>query len=104
MSIYAGLNNIKSPEEGAQKRTIGQAILHPNYTDDSLINDICILRISEPLILGNKTRTSIINLPPTNYSASGTANVTGWGAIYEGGPGSNKLLLVEVPIVTDEVW
>ena len=104
VSIYAGLNNIKSPEEGAQKISVQEVFIHPNYTDDHLVNDICILRPSEPLELGNKTRTSIISLPPQGYSPSGNATGTGWRAIYEGGPGSEKLLSVKVPIVTDEVW
>lgn len=104
LSIYAGLNNIKAPEEGAQKKPVDQIILHPNYTRGSLINDICILRLREPLVLGNNTRTAIINLPPQGHSASGNATVTGWGAIYEAGPSSQKLLLVQVPIVTDKVW
>ena len=104
VSIFAGLNNIGEPEEGFQKMHIEHVIFHPNYTSGFLLNDICILHLSEPLILGNVTRTAIIDLPPQGFSASGYATVTGWGAIYEGGPGSEKLLSVEVPIVTDEVW
>ena len=103
-AIFAGLNNIVQPEEGAQKVTIDAIVIHPNYNEDQLLNDICILRLGKSLTLGEDTRTATIQLPPTGYSASGAANVTGWGSSEEGGPSSGTLMVVRVPIITDCQW
>ena len=104
-AIFAGLNNIDQSEEGAQKVTIDAIVIHPNYSRDGrLLNDICILRLGKSLKLGEDTRTATIQLPPSGYSASGAANVTGWGSIEEGGPSSATLMVVQVPIITDYQW
>ena len=101
--IFAGLSNIDQPEEGAQKLTIDAIAVHPDYNEDQLPNDICILRLEKSLKLGEGTRTATIQLPPTGYSASGAANVTGWGSIEEGGPSSATLMVSQVPII-DYQW
>ena len=103
-AIVAGLNNLDQPEEGAQTVEADEIVIHPNYTEATLINDICIVRLRKPLKLGNESRTATIPLPPSGYSASGKANVTGWGNIQEGGPSSAALMTVQVPIITDYQW
>ena len=102
--ILAGLNNLDQPEDGAQKVEAEQVVIHPNYTQAALVNDICIIRLRKSLKIGNDSRTAIIPLPPSGYSASGKANVTGWGNIQEGGPSSPALMVVQVPIITDYQW
>jgi len=104
VDILAGVNNIAHPLQGAQRRGVAEVIVHPGYSSWFHENDVCLLKLREPLILGNQTRTEIIHLPPEGYSASGNATVSGWGAIYDGGPGSSKLLSIEVPIVSDDQW
>ena len=103
-AILAGLNNLDQPEDGAQKLEVDQVVIHPNYTDATLVNDICIIHLRKSLKIGNESRTGRIPLPPSDHSASGKANVTGWGNIQEGGPSSAALMIVQVPIISDFQW
>ena len=97
-AILAGLNNLDQPEEGAQKVEADQVVIHPNYSEPTIFSDICIIRLRKSLKIGNKSRTAIIPLPPSGYSASGKGNV------QEGGPNSLALMVVQVPIITDYQW
>ena len=104
LSVLAGANNIETPESGHQKIQIDNRIIHPEYDDSRLINDICILRLSSKLILSNETRAAVVKLPQQGYTATGMAVVSGWGATSEGGPGTGTLMNVTVPVITDEEW
>ena len=103
LTVLAGANNIEFPEAGSQEIQINQRIIHPKY-DDSLINDICILRLSSTLVLSNETRTAVVKLPQAGYTVTGMAVVSGWGATSEGGPGTSVLMNVTVPVISDEEW
>ena len=103
MNVLAGANNIDIAESGHQKIQIDETIIHPKY-DDSLINDICILRLSSKLVLSNETRAAAVKLPHEGYTATGMAVVSGWGATSEGGAGTAILMNVTVPIITDDDW
>ena len=102
--IRAGLNNVINPESDFQRVQVAQVIIHPNYDDSTIYNDICLLRLSGQLILSSKTRTAAIKLPQEGYTATGNAVVSGWGTTSYGGTLSDILMNVTVPIVTDMEW
>ena len=102
--VLAGVNDLESPEEGAQRVNVDQVLSHPNFTDGkNSVNDLCILHLKDPLVLGNATRTAIIGLPPAGYRAEGNANVSGWGFTLNGHLAS-RLMSTQVPIINDEEW
>ena len=104
LSVLAGANNVHSPESGFQRIKVEKLIMHPSYDSSRFLNDICIIRLTEPLILSPHKRTSIIKLPQDGYTASGMAEVSEWGATSEGGSLSPSLMNVTVPIITDQEW
>ena len=105
-SVSAGLNNIDSPESGAQRSIrVTRANIHPDYDGSGLGNDLCVLNLATPLTLGTEQRTAAVKLPAAGYTATGNAVVTGWGTTSSGsGTLPSKLRTVTVPIVSDEKW
>ena len=104
LTVLAGANNVVSPESGFQSTKVKKLIIHPSYNDSTLFNDICIVRLAEPLILSMEKRTSAVKLPQEGYTATGLAIASGWGATSEDGELFFSLMNVTVPIITDEEW
>jgi len=62
--------------------------------------DVALLKLSRPLTLGQPipiAQQDLVLSPGTE------TNVTGWGALSEGGPGSNKLMGVSLPVVATDI-
>ncbi|WP_369434177.1 trypsin-like serine protease [Psychromonas sp. MME1] len=94
-SAVMGLYN-KNDTNGTQRLTIVEKIPHPNYATDSSY-DIALVKTNLPI-------DSIY--PSVSFGSANTgsmATVTGWGAIYHGGPASDILLKVDVPIASSSV-
>jgi len=100
-TIRAGLNTLNSPESGYQERQVSAVRVHGSYSDSTLANDICILKLAQALTLSGGSRTSAVTLPAAMSTASGNVIVTGWGTTSEGGASSNQLRQVTVGIITD---
>ncbi|CAF3883433.1 unnamed protein product, partial [Rotaria sp. Silwood1] len=83
--VAAGMHN--KSDENAVIRRVDQIFVHPNWSQPEYLNDIAILRLSEPLELAQNsmlTRTCIPHVHwPTDiqdYPSSGTPLATiGWG-------------------------
>ena len=57
-------------------------ILHPKYSQGSTNNDVCLLRLSEPLIMTNPKSVKAIALNRRDDFESGEMfTVTGWGTL-----------------------
>lgn len=81
---------------GGIRMSVSEIALHPGYSDASLDFDFAMLKLEAPLE----------NFEPVAYadgawefSPGDVATVTGWGAIIEGGQGSEDLLGAQVPLV-----
>lgn len=72
--------------------------VHPSYDNGTHANDIALLHFSAPLP-GRVIAMAQANQEiPLGYPLQ----VTGWGATAEGGDISNRLLMAEVPYVTNQ--
>jgi secreted trypsin-like serine protease len=82
---------------GGVRTDVEKVIVHPKWKDANLDFDATLLKLKTPV-----TAVAPIKLiAPTGTLAAGpTVRVTGWGAISEGGPVSDKLLFVDVPVVS----
>lgn len=83
-----------------QDRNIQSVIIHSNFYKPTLLNDIAILILSEPVELAENVNT--VCLPPPNYSFDKErCLVTGWGKDSKGPQGKFQTVLkkVELPIV-----
>ncbi len=78
---------------------VSQVIPHPNYNPDAFDNDIALLKLATPL---NAMKATLVasELESTLGAAGTSATVIGWGGVYSGGPGSNILKQVSVPLVS----
>ncbi len=82
-----------------------EAIHVPEGWDDpnkvsALDFDVALLKLAAPVTLGQPIP---IAEPSLVLTVDTESNVTGWGALSEGGPGSDKLMGVSVPIVATDV-
>lgn len=107
IDIVAGLYNLEYPTAGYQRKQISQIIRHPEYNDNTLANDIALLRLSSPVILGGSgaTATATIALAPTNIGnlLNTTSWVSGWGKtrVNPGPEYPNQLYEVSLPIISN---
>merc|ERR1719203_1581573 len=84
-----------------QVLTIAEIVLHPSYTFAGNSHDIALLKISETVNLNDWAPAC---LPTSGADFTGQNGwVYGWGATSEGGSLADKLLELEVPIVSDSV-
>merc|ERR1719369_1881326 len=104
LKIILGEHDIASQtEEQIQRKAVEVAkiINHPSYSSATSRNDVALLKLSEEVDLNTYTPAC---LPNTTQNFEGEkAWVYGWGATSSGGPSSDKLLEVEVPIVSNSV-
>ena len=84
-----------------EEHTVSEIIVHPDWNPFTSDNDIALLRLSST---SSQEALSVVTLGDEPLVAPGvTATVTGWGALSEGGFGSDQLQQVEVDIVSNEV-
>jgi len=85
---------------GGERIKVAEIHAHPEYDASSMDHDFALLRLQSPFTMGQ-----IIELADENTQVEdGTQTcVTGWGATFEGGPGSIDLLGAEVPVVASDV-
>ena len=87
-----------------QKITITQVIVHPDYNATINNNDIALLQLATPAVLGNAVSVvqPVLSLTDDALIAVGTqATVTGWGTTAEGSMTSLELREVMVPLVSN---
>ncbi|XP_078603134.1 trypsin-1-like [Branchiostoma floridae x Branchiostoma japonicum] len=76
---------------------IQRVFKHPQYNDDTLINDIALLKLQsavshQPVCLPDPAKEDL---------AETVVAVTGWGTVSEGGHTSSVLLQADMPVVDD---
>lgn len=100
LRVNAGEHSLSSNDGTEQLRDVAEIIMHPNYNPFNINNDICLLKMKKPLEFNSGAGP--IGLPSPMEEFSGTAEVSGWGTLYSGGPSPDKLMAVTVPIISDD--
>merc|ERR1711970_364596 len=106
ITMVLGEHDLQSESESLIPRkdvSVTTVIKHPDYgqKQNSLINDIALLKLSEEVDMNVYTPAC---LPSASDNFEGKkAWVYGWGTTSSGGSVSPKLLEVEVPVVTNSV-
>jgi secreted trypsin-like serine protease len=85
---------------GGERLKVAAIHTHPKYNESTMDHDFALLRLQSPVTQGKVIEWA---KEQTQVSEGTNTCVTGWGATFEGGPGSIDLLGAEVPIVSNEV-
>jgi len=99
MKVVGGVHDLFTEEGTEQGSTVQHILIHPDFDPTSLINDICLLRLSSPFII-NKVLLPVL-LPITNYTwpQGSMARVSGWGKQGEDGVSPATLQAADISIV-----
>lgn len=74
--------------------------MHENYDSPvQYANDIALLFLSNPFVLNEWVQ--VVALPPQEQQTAEDVIVSGWGSTTSGGPLSNVLHWVQIPVVND---
>jgi len=89
--------------EGTEQRVnVAKILAHEDYDSSTISNDICLLKLSEPLDLSGSDIQAVAFPAQGEETPAGTPGiVTGWGATSEGSALAANLKKVTVPVVSD---
>ena len=76
-------------EDTEQIVKVDNIIIHPDFDPETLYNDVCILKLAPSLNLNRIVKR--IALPSDEQEFDGTATVSGWGTLREGGESPDVL-------------
>uniref|UniRef100_A0A182QTG1 Peptidase S1 domain-containing protein n=1 Tax=Anopheles farauti TaxID=69004 RepID=A0A182QTG1_9DIPT len=90
---------------GSSSRTAGgvifqaaQIINHPNYNNNNLNNDVCVIRITTSFVGTNIASIRLVN-SGVSFGAGTNSVVSGWGLTAPGGSLPVDLRAVNIPVV-----
>jgi secreted trypsin-like serine protease len=94
------LGFLKLDEKPKERINVEKIIIHPKYDADTSDFDVALIRLAKAS--KQKPIDMIPSGDPDKIATPGTmATIIGWGALAEGGPGSRKLMHVDVPIISN---
>lgn len=73
--VLAGVHNLK---DYGQLIKVARTIVHPDYQGGVNPNDIALVELEQPLIIGNSVKP--INMPGINDIPTGQSTLSGWGS------------------------
>lgn len=103
LTVRVGATRVSDSK--GQTMSISQIIIHPGWTGAQNIRngwDIALIRLATPAdsrYTPAKLPTSEVMSAAASVGQSGT--VSGWGATYFGGRGSDQLLAAQLPIISN---
>ncbi|XP_041959008.1 transmembrane protease serine 6 [Alosa sapidissima] len=101
-TVYLGkllLNRSAVSEEALR---VSRLLLHHYYDAETHDYDAALLRLERPVAPSTLARPACLPSPAHLYEPGLLCWVTGWGALKEGGGGSDKLQKVDVRLVSQE--
>jgi secreted trypsin-like serine protease len=84
---------------GGERIKVAAIHTHPEYNEQTMDHDFALLRLQTAMTMG---KTIALADASTQVDEGLQTCVTGWGATFEGGPGSIDLLGVEIPVASTE--
>lgn len=97
--IHAGASVQNNSNEG-QIRKVAKVIQHENYNPTQTNQDLSIFLLEKPLEFNDNIQP--IALAKTEAPQEAIAIVTGYGFVKDGGPLSEQLQKVELPLINRE--
>eukprot|EP00095_Tigriopus_kingsejongensis_P012609 maker-scaffold531_size145796-snap-gene-0.21 protein:Tk12609 transcript:maker-scaffold531_size145796-snap-gene-0.21-mRNA-1 annotation:"Trypsin-1" len=104
MRVNAGEHSLSNNDGTEQLRDVSKIIGHGSYgIPGRFSNDICLLKLSEPLNLDGMVDAAKLPAQGEEYGSDNTLIVSGWGTLSAGGISPDALHSVVVPFVPDGV-
>ncbi|CAF1017889.1 unnamed protein product [Adineta ricciae] len=98
--ITAGIHNRqKNESDTRQQRQLDAIFRHPDWNNDTLENDLVILRLSAPVQLNDYVRTACLPGPDPRPNAN--VILIGWGSEHIDGLLSDELKQTQVTVIDD---
>ncbi|CAF3689343.1 unnamed protein product [Adineta steineri] len=101
-SMKAGIHNVINGSETEQFRRISYVIMHPNYTIGSDVNNIALVRVTEPFNLKALT-VSTISLSNLTSLENMDLITIGWGPSINVSNSSVPMLLLQEKIIRENI-
>ncbi|KAF9418740.1 hypothetical protein HW555_004568 [Spodoptera exigua] len=89
--------------QGGSVHSIQRIIMHPQYIDEILNNDVAIVRLNVPAVYSDSIRPARIPGPEYSLADGSIVAHVGWGRQWTNGPLSEQLLHVHVNVINQEV-
>ncbi|CAF3526760.1 unnamed protein product [Rotaria sp. Silwood1] len=100
ITITAGLHNKHNDESDTrQVRLVERIFKHPNYNEQTIENDLTILRLVQPVEFNKYVQPAC--LPGPEPQADGDVVLIGWGALQLGEAAYHELKQTKVKVVGD---
>lgn len=100
VAVVAGTHLLD--EQAPARIAVSRILVHEGYDDETYDNDIALLELEKPLVLGDRIR--IIPLlaaadEPSTLKPGALLTVSGWGRTQQDGEGTPALQYVDIPSV-----
>lgn len=82
-----------------ERLDVKRVIVHEKWDSDTMENDIALLELAKPATQGKSVEFATADLA---VAPGSKLKVSGWGALSEGGLGSEILMGADIPTVTNE--
>jgi len=97
--VVCGSVNLQvTDEEGEQKRAVAEILLHPEFNEKSLINDVAVLLVDQPFELSENVGAVCLPAPGSVVEVNATCVATGHGKDEDIGYFTNTLRKVSLPV------
>jgi secreted trypsin-like serine protease len=100
LAVFIGSDTLSEVERVVP---VSRVIIHPKYEDTDKGYDFALWELAKPLPLKDIHTIEMLTPELENLTADNTlATATGWGALFSGGPGPDRLQVVHMPIVNPQ--
>ncbi|XP_069853436.1 cationic trypsin-3-like [Dipodomys merriami] len=102
LQVHLGEHNIHAIEGDEQFIDAAKIIPHPEYKEDTIDNDIMLIKLKSPATINS--RVSTVSLPRSCASAGTQCLVSGWGNTLSNGFNLPSLLqCLDAPVLSDAI-
>ncbi|XP_061667151.1 serine protease 33-like isoform X2 [Syngnathoides biaculeatus] len=99
--LYFGKQNQSTTSPNEVNRTVARIIIHPDYDNETLQNDVTLMRLSSPLVFSDYIRPVCMASNSSAFNNGTRCWGTGWGRLSADEPNEafERLQEVEIPII-----
>jgi secreted trypsin-like serine protease len=102
LGVRVGSHNLYSEDADQMDFAVKTVLLHEEYDDWNIENDICLLELDGSATYGSHVGAISLPYDGEEYTSGTSCTVSGWGTTSEGGSLASVLQKVSVPVVSDD--